>query len=74
MKFFSDIILNKNLLRRDEIKFIEKKENSSIHYSLSDFGTTGEKGVRKEESYMKNYFINKYGAINDIDFSDIFEE
>ena len=68
------IFLNKNLLRRDEIKFIEKKENSSIHYSLSDFGTTGEKGVRKEESYMKNYFINKYGAINDIDFSDIFEE
>lgn len=68
------IFLNKNLLRRDEIKFIEKKENCSIHYSLSDFGTTGEKGVRKEESYMKNYFINKYGAINDIDFSDIFEE
>ena len=23
---------------------------------------------------MKNYFVNKYGAIKDIDFSDIFTE
>ena len=23
---------------------------------------------------LKNYFINKYGAITDVDFSDIFEE
>ena len=24
--------------------------------------------------YLKNYFINKYGAITDVDFSDIFEK
>ena len=66
------IFLNNALLRRDEIKFVEKEDNGSIHYSLSDFGTNGSKGVRNSEDYMKNYFINKYGAIKDIDFSDIF--
>ena len=65
------IFLNNALLRRDEIKFVENEEGS-ILYSLSDFGTNGDKGVRKTEDYMKNYFISKYGAIRDIDFSDIF--
>lgn len=68
------IFLNKSLLRRDEIKFVEKEENGTTHYSLSDFGTSGENGVRNTEDYMKNYFINKYGAIKDIDFSDIFDK
>lgn len=66
------IFLNNALFRRDEIKFVEKEENGSVLYSLSDFGTNGSKGVRNTEDYMKNYFINKYGAIRDIDFSDIF--
>ena len=66
------IFLNNSLLRRDEIKFVEKDDNGSIHYSLSDFKTNGENGVRNSEDYMKNYFINKYGAIKNIDFSDIF--
>ena len=66
------IFLNNSLLRRDEIRFVEKDDNGSIHYSLSDFKTNGEKGVRNSEDYMKNYFINKYGAIKNIDFSDIF--
>lgn len=70
------IFLNSNLFRRDEIKFVEREQNSqnSVLYALSDFGTTGEKGVRKHEDYMKNYFISQYGAIRDIDFTPIFEE
>lgn len=70
------IFLNSNIFRRDEIKFVERDDdnNNSILYSLSDFGTTGEKGVRKHEDYMKNYFISQYGAIKDIDFTPIFEE
>lgn len=48
--------------------------NFSIHYSLSDFGTSGEKGVRKNEDYMKNYFVSQYGAIKDIDFTSVIEE
>ena len=69
------IFLNSNIFRRDEIKFVERNDdkNDSVLYSLSDFGTSGEKGVRKHEDYMKNYFISQYGAIKDIDFTPIFE-
>ena len=70
------IFLNSNLFRRDEIKFVERDDvtHYSAHYSLSDFGTSGKMGVRKHEDYMKNYFVNQYGAIKDIDFTSIFEE
>ena len=70
------IFLNSNLLRRDEIKFVERDDDShcSTLYALSDFGTSGDKGVRMHEDYMKNYFISQYGAIKDIDFTPIFEE
>lgn len=67
------IFLNSDLFRRDEIKFVERDEatNHSIHYALSDFRTAD--GTRKGEDYMKNYFISKYGAIKDVDFSDILD-
>lgn len=70
------IFLNSNLFRRDEIKFVERDDENhySILYALSDFGTSGDKGVRKNEDYMKNYFSGQYGAIKDIDFTPIFEE
>ncbi len=70
------IFLNSNLFRRDEIKFVERDDNTHFSklYALSDFGTTGEKGVRKHADYMKNYFVSEYGAIKNIDFTPIFEE
>ena len=70
------IFLNKNIFRRDEIKFVDRDDNTGIsnHYSLSDFGTSGPNAVRNTEDYMKNYFINRYGSIRNIDFSDILEE
>ena len=63
------IFLNSNLFRRDEIKFVERDDDThdSVLYALSDFGTTGDKGVRKHEDYMSKYFISQYGAIKDID-------
>ncbi len=69
------IFLNKNVLRRDEIKFVERDDetHNSSHYSLSDFGTSGNNGVRKNEDYLNNYFISRYGAIKDIDFTPVFE-
>lgn len=69
------IFLNSNVFRRDEIKFVEKDDNTlfSEVYSLSDFGTSGENGVRKGDDYMRNYFVSQYGAIKTIDFSPIFE-
>lgn len=70
------IFLNANLLRRDEIKFVESDEETGISeiYKLSDFGTSGKTGVRKREDYLRNYFINRYGAIKNIDFTSIFEQ
>lgn len=70
------IFLNSNLFRRDEIKFVERdeKKHTSVVYALSDFGTSGDKGVRLHEDYLKNYFISQYGAIKDIDFTPIFED
>lgn len=67
------IYLNHSLLRRDEIKFVErdKESKSSSLYALSDFRANGEASVRKTSDYMKNYFISRYGAIEDIDFTDI---
>lgn len=69
------IFLNSNLYRRDEIKFVERDEDThySSQYSLSDFGTAGSEG-RNNADYMKNYFIDRYGAIKDIDFTPIFKE
>ena len=69
------IFLNANIFRRDEIKFVERDDDTHIStlYSLSDFGTAGETGVRKNEDYMKNYFIDRYGAIKDVNFAPFFE-
>ena len=56
--------LKSDIMRRDEIWFTEKNEKGeSALYSLSDFvGEDGEK-IRKDEDFLKNYLIGKYGAI-----------
>ena len=70
------IFLNADLYRRDEIKFVERDDETggSRQYSLADFGTAGVNGVRKGEDYLKNYFISRYGAIREVDFSEIFRQ
>lgn len=67
------IFLNSNLFRRDEIKFVERDDDDhcSSHYALSDFGTAGKNGVRMSGDYMKGYFVSRYGAIKNIDFSPV---
>ena len=62
------------LLRRDEIKFVERNEDTgnSEHYALSDFRTAD--GIRKSEDYMNNYFVGQYGAIKDVDFAPILKK
>lgn len=53
-------LLNKNLLRRDQIWFTEKDKYGATHlFSLTDY----KKIVRNDEAYEKNYIIGKYGAI-----------
>ena len=68
------VFLDASLFRRDEIKFVEKDEetNSSTLYSLSDFKTAD--GIRKGEDYMNNYFVNRYGAIKEIDFGPLIKK
>ena len=65
------VYLNSNLLRRDEIKFVERDSNdhTSTIYSLADFGT----GLGDDEDYLKRYLANMYGAIPDVDFSSLLE-
>lgn len=69
------IFLNANIVRRDEIKFVERDDEThlSTQYSLSDFKTSGSNGVRKADDYLKHYFLGRYGAVKDIDFYDLFE-
>jgi len=69
------IFLNNELFRRDEIKFVDREyDQYSELYSLADFPTSGKGSVRNSSDYMKNYFISKYGAIKDIDFTPLFRD
>ncbi|WP_416181770.1 AAA family ATPase [Acidaminococcus timonensis] len=68
------IYLNRNIFRTDEIKFVDRDDethNSEV-YALSDFGTHGSTRAKNTNNYMTNYFVNRYGAIKNIDLSDIF--
>lgn len=52
-------LLDRGILRRDEIWFTEKKKDKSTElYSLFDFG-----GIRKSEKIEKGYLQGKYGAV-----------
>ena len=57
------IYMDMDLLRRDEIWFVEKDKGVSKLYSLDDI--TNEKGekVRKDSNYEKHYLLGNYGAI-----------
>lgn len=70
------LFLNRNILRRDEIHFVERSHETheSELYRLSDFGTGKGSAGRSVNDYMKNYFRNKYGAIETVDFTDAIKE
>jgi len=52
-------LLSHNLMRRDQIDFVEKDKFGASHlYSLVNF-----KGVRNTDSFEKDYLQGKYGAI-----------
>ncbi len=67
--------LSNQLLRRDEIWFVEKDARGlSTLYSLADFVDEEGARIRKDESYEKNYLLGKYGAIPDLKRIDMFME
>ncbi len=51
------LLLDLDLLRRDEIWFVEKKANQSRLYSLDEFK------VRNDKIVNKDYLLGRYGAI-----------
>lgn len=59
------IYINRKLVRRDEVTFIEKNEDGSDIYSLVDL-------ARNDSDYLKNYLEGQYGAIKYIDLTEIF--
>ncbi len=67
--------LSNQLLRRDEIWFVEKDGRGvSTLYSLADFVDEDGSHIRKDESYEKNYMIGKYGAIPTLKSMNIFKK
>ena len=59
------VYLNKNLLRRDEIVFIEKNNNGSHIHTLDDYN------IRNDQVYLKNYLDGNYTILPNFDFSNI---
>jgi hypothetical protein len=63
-------LLSADLLRRDQIDFVEKDKYGESHlYSLVQF-----KGIRNSASFEKDYIKGKYGAIPFLgDFNQLFK-
>ena len=57
------IYMDMNLLRRDEIWFVEKDNGVSHLYSLDDITNAKGEKVRKDSNYEKHYLLGNYGAI-----------
>ncbi len=56
--------LTKDVFRRDQIWFVEKDPDSVSHlYSLAEYKLDGDKKVRKDASYNKDYLLGKYGSV-----------
>ena len=55
--------------------FVEKDKDTRISdfYKLSDFMTNSGTSTRNTTDYINNYFKNKYGAIEYVDLSEIFD-
>lgn len=64
-------LLSADLLRRDQIDFVEKDKFGESHlYSLVQF-----KGIRNTASFEKDYIKGKYGAIPFLgDFNQLFKD
>jgi AAA15 family ATPase/GTPase len=65
-------LLNKAILRRDQIWFVEKNQfEASELFSLADFKTDK---VRNQSAFAKNYLDGKYGAVPYFDADESLSE
>ena len=60
-------LLNMELLRKDEIYFVDKDRENGVSslYSISDFGTATGENIRK------GYLMGKYGATPELDIEEV---
>ncbi|MCW3488816.1 AAA family ATPase [Dethiobacter alkaliphilus] len=67
------IYLNYKIFRRDQIRFVEKDQDTfeSAIYSLADFGS---EEVRNDHNFLINYFKGNYGALPFIDFTKLLSQ
>ena len=63
--------LSNQLLRRDEIWFVEKdKQGLSSLYSMAEYKDGTGESSRRDLNYMKNYLYGRYGGIPYINDGD----
>lgn len=65
-------ILRSRLLRRDEIYFTNKDNETGISslYSLAEFTDENGSKIRQDEDFEKNYLLGKYDGIPSLDVID----
>lgn len=75
LPMFCQVLKKVGTIVMDDFDTVEHSDETNCRelYSLSDFGFKGT-NARKGKDYMNNYFMGKYGAIRDIDLSDIFKK
>lgn len=62
------VYMNERLLRRDEIVFVEKNDETSYINTLDDFD------IRKDKKYLKNYLAGEFTILPNFDLGEIIED
>lgn len=62
------VYMNEKLLRRDEIVFVEKNDETSYIHTLDDFD------IRKDKKYLKNYLAGEFTILPNFDLGEIIED
>ena len=59
------VYMNEKLLRRDEIVFVEKDDETSYIQTLNDYD------IRKDKKYLKNYLAGEFTLLPNFDLGEI---
>lgn len=62
------VYMNENLLRRDEIVFVEKNKRTSYINTLDDYK------IRKDKKYLRNYLAGNFTILPNFDIGEIIKD
>lgn len=62
------VYMNEKLLRRDEIVFVEKDDETSYIQTLNDYD------IRKDKKYLKNYLAGEFTLLPNFDLGEIIND